>query len=206
MKHPARGSARHERMRQQLAQEAARIMAEEGVSSFAIAKHKAAQRLHAEDTHNLPRNDEIRTALTDYLRLFKADSQPRHLHRLRAIACRLLQQFARFEPRLTGAVLDGTAGEFSGITLHLFAEPVERVRLFLLDEAIRHEIGNQRLSLANGTMVDIPAFKIEAEDVPVSLLVFDLNGQREAPRDPATGRPMQRANLATVRALLANAD
>ena len=60
-----RGSTNDVRMRQRLAVEAARIMAEEHISDFYKAKHKAAERLGAANTRNLPRNGEIEKALQE---------------------------------------------------------------------------------------------------------------------------------------------
>ena len=81
--HPSNNA---QRMRQRLALEAARIMAEEGVNDYHLAKRKAAVRLGVAGSRNsprnLPRNDEIQQALEEYLRLFKANSQPATLKKL----------------------------------------------------------------------------------------------------------------------------
>ncbi len=66
-------------MRQRIALEAGRIMAETGNQDFHLAKRKAAARLGAADTRNLPSNTEVQEALREYQRLFLADSQPHHL-------------------------------------------------------------------------------------------------------------------------------
>ena len=46
-------------MRARIAAAAARLMAEDGIDDFALAKRKAARQLGASDTESLPRNDEI---------------------------------------------------------------------------------------------------------------------------------------------------
>jgi len=124
------------RMRQRLAVEAARIMAEEHLSDFYKAKQKAAARLGATNTRNLPRNDEIERALVEYQRLFRADSQPARLRRLRETALRAMELLARFNPRLVGPVLRGTADEHSEVTLHVFADTSEEIGLFLTSSVI----------------------------------------------------------------------
>ena len=47
--------------------------------------------------------------------------------------------FKRFEPRLVGAVLDGTADKHSAICLHLFNDTLEEVTGFLQEQGIPYE-------------------------------------------------------------------
>ena len=189
-------------MRLQLAQEAARLIAEEGIKDFHLAKHKAAERLHAPQTHNLPRNDEIQAALNQYQRIFKADTQPQQLHQLRQISLKAMRFFHRFEPRLTGAVLDGTANEHSEIMLHLFADSLEELTLFLLNAKIPFEQCSQNVSMPNRETIEVPGYQLEMYDAPVLLLVFNHKDLRQAPRCPATGKPMQRFALNKVEELI----
>ena len=58
----ARSSVRDQQMRVRIAQEAARLMTEEGIHDFYAAKRKAAQHLGAPDTRNMPRNLEVEAA------------------------------------------------------------------------------------------------------------------------------------------------
>ncbi len=190
------------RMRKQLAQEAARLIADEGIKDFHLAKHKAAERLHAPQTHNLPRNDEIQLALNQYQRIFKADTQPKQLQHLRQTALNAMRFFKQFEPRLVGAVLDGTANEFSEIELHLFADSTKELALFLLDAKITFEQYSQNVSMPNGETIEIPGYRLEMDNTPVLLLIFDHKGLRQAPRCPATGKPMQRFGLNKVEELI----
>ncbi len=60
---PARGG---EQLRYHLSQEAARIMAEEGVRDYHAAKCKAAVRLNQAEARNLPSNREVEDALRYY--------------------------------------------------------------------------------------------------------------------------------------------
>jgi hypothetical protein len=196
------GNTKDQRMRQQLAQEAARLIAEEGVADYNIAKHKAAARLHAPNTHNLPRNDEIQQALIEYQRLFKSDTQPRSLLRLRQAALKAMAFFKQFDPRLAGPVADGTASEFSSVTLHLFTDSSEELYLFLINQRIPYETSSQHLALTNEQLVELPLYRMELEGCAIDLIVFDRNGLRQAPLDPATHKPMQRLNIEKVGELI----
>ena len=200
---PDRNSnTKDQRMRQQLAQEAARIIAEEGIKDFHVAKQKAALRLHAPHTHNLPRNDEIQIALGEYQRLFKADSQPHHLYQLRKTSSQVMALFQRFEPRLVGAVADGSADEYSNIDIHLFTDSSEEITLFLIEEKIAYELGHQNLAMANDKTIELPVYHVSLDNVAIELTVFNLKRLRQAPRNPATGKPMERLNIKNLDELL----
>lgn len=189
-------------MRQRLAQEAARLMAEEGVQDFFTAKRKAAERLGAPHTQNMPRNKEIEEALQDYQRLFLGAEGAEQLWRLREAAVQAMRFFAPFEPRLAGSVLTGTAGAHSDVNLHLFADAPEEVNLFLMGAGIPFEVGLRRLRLNRETSGDIPSVRFLAGEQSIEALIFPANGIRQAPLSPVDGRPMERAALGRVEELL----
>lgn len=190
-------------MRMRIAQEAARLMSEEGVQDFYVAKRKAAQHLGAPDTRNMPRNQEIESALLAYQRLFGGEQRSGHLKALRQSAVQAMRFLAGFRPRLVGSVLSGTAGQHADINLHLFADTPEEVSLFLLDNNIPFQPAQKKLRVDRETWQEYPAYEFMAGDHAVELVVFPCEGRREAPRSPVDGRPMQRARLEEVEALLA---
>ena len=199
-----RSNTNDTRMRQTIAIEAARIMSEEHVTDFYKAKQKAAARLGAANTRNLPRNDEVERALMDYQRLFRADSQPARLKRLRETALRAMDFLARFQPRLVGPVLRGTADEHSEITLHLYADTPEELALFLLEEGITYQHLDKRLNLVSGDTLSYPAYRFLAEEVPLLVVVLPPLAARQAFKNDVDGRPLQRANADELRVLLEN--
>lgn len=190
-------------MRARIAQEAARLMADEGVHDFYAAKRKAAQHLGAPDTRNMPRNNEVEAALEQYQRLFRGEEQVRHLRALREGAVQAMRFLAAFNPRLVGSVLSGTAGQHADINLHLFADTPEEISLFLMASHIPFQASLKRLRVTREEWQEFPGFGFRAGDYPVDLVVFPREGRREAPRSPVDGKPMQRAGLEEVEALLA---
>lgn len=199
----ARGKAsRDARMRERLVQEAARIMAVEGIRDFSQAKRKAALQLNAPRTTNLPQNREIQAALQDYQRLFGGDRQQSALQSLRQSALEAMTFFAPFRPRLVGPVLDGTAGPDSAVELHCFADTPEDVVLFLMDHDIPFDTEEKRLRF-DDEYDFVPVHHFVAGDIPVKLAVFTGRGRHHPPRSPVDGRPMQRAGRGEVEALVA---
>src|SRR5918992_190114 len=128
--------ARSQGMRARIAAAAARIMAEDGIDDFALAKRKAARRLGASDTESLPANDEVESELRAYRALYQPDEHPQGIAELRGIALEAMRAFERFNPYLTGAVLKGTAGPYAEIELQLFPESAKDVEIFLLESRV----------------------------------------------------------------------
>lgn len=192
-----------EQLRSLLTQECARIMIEQGVKDFALAKRKAAERFGVPHYSRLPSNSEIEQALCDYQRLFKPSIHSQHLRLLRQQAAQAMRFLQRFRPRLVGSVLAGTASEHSDINLHLFADTPEDVLLFLMEHNIPFENGQRRIRLANGDTQYYPTLAFRAGDYVMDLTVFPSNKEREAPRSPVDGKPMKRAHLSAVESLLA---
>ncbi len=199
---PRRGHSNEIRMRQRIAIEAARIMCEEHLADFYKAKHKAAARLGAADTRNLPRNDEIERALAEYQRLFRGDSQPARLKQLRETALHAMEFLHAFKPRLVGPVLRGTADEHTEITLHVFADTPEEPGLFLMEHDIPHQLCERRLSLSSGETLSYPAYRFLVDEVPLLLVVLPPVAARQAFKSEVDGRPMERASAADVRVLI----
>src|SRR5690606_21550295 len=130
-KRPA--TTRDARMRQRVTQGAARIMAGEAISGCPVATRKAAERLGAPDTRTPPTRRATRDALIAPQRLRGGAGRPALLRRLRQVAVEAMEFLRRFEPRLVGSVLHGTATEHSDVNLHVFAETPEEVAFFLMD-------------------------------------------------------------------------
>mgnify|MGYP001546725100 CR=1 FL=1 len=191
----------HER-RQRIAIEAARLISEGGIRDYRLAKQKAADRLGIHDDASLPRNSEIHDALRDYQRLFMAQSQPQLLRERREAAARALVFFAAFDPRLVGAVLEGTADAHSAVCLHLHVDDPERVPVFLAEHGIPAEPSSRRIRLDRDRVADATVWLFAADDLPFDLTVLPHDALRQAPLDRIAEKPMQRASLAGLQELL----
>src|SRR5690348_5694329 len=123
----SRRANRQSGMRARIAATAARVMAEDGVDDFALAKRKAARRLGAPDTEAMPTNDEVEAELRAYRALYQAEDHERIVAELRAIALEVMRVLADFHPYLTGPVLKGIAGAHSEIDLQLFPDSAKDV-------------------------------------------------------------------------------
>ena len=188
--------------RRQVACEAAKLMVENGIRDYQLAKRKAAVRLGMGNSRDLPRNDEIEREREAYQRLFGDDERVRHVSALRRRALEAMRLLERFEPRLVGPVLNGTADQHSDVCLHLFSDPPEAVAMFLLDRRIAFDQGEARIRFQANAHERLPAFVLTAGEAPVELVVFSARARRRAPLSPVDGRPMRRAKLAEVTSLV----
>ncbi len=197
----ARDKPKQQQMRQRIAAVAARMMAEDGVDDFALAKRKAARQLGASDTQVLPANDEIEAELKAYLSLYQGEEQRERLTHLREVALSAMQALAQFRPYLTGAVLKGTAGRYADIDLQLFTDDGKAVELFLLNKGVPYETSEQR-HYAGDQVRAVCVLQLDWEDTPVNLAVFTTNDERAALKTSSAGRPMERAGIDAVSILV----
>ena len=194
---------RLQRNRLRVAQEAARLMSEHGIRDFHHAKLKAAQRLGILDTQALPRNLEIEQALREHQRLFLADLQPQLLRQRRQAAVEAMTFLAAFEPRLVGAVLEGTADAHSAVCLHVYSDDPDTVLEYLRDHGVPIEMQVRRLRYSRDEQPEYPVLLFSADDLPFDLTLLPRNALRQAPLDRTELRPMRRASLVQVEMLLA---
>lgn len=193
---------RAENLRRALAQEAARVMAEHGVRDFLFAKRKAAERFGVVDGAVLPRNTEIEEALQEYQRLFGGEAHLESLQAQREVALDVMRRLKEFQPRLVGPVLHGTATSHDDVMLHIFADRAETVTFRLMDQGIPFEVGERRTRLNPERVVQQPALRLEIDGQPVEIVVFPLDGIRQAPVSPVDGKPMRRADLHEVESMV----
>jgi hypothetical protein len=192
-----RHRARVEGMRARIAAAAARIMAEDGIDDFALAKRKAARRLGAPDTEALPANDEIKAELRAYRSLYQAEEHPERIESLRRSALEAMRLLERFNPYLTGPVLAGTAGPYAEIELQLFPESVKEVELFLLDQDIAYATSEGR-RFAGDRARAVAVLALQWQGAPLRLSVFDPRDERLALKTSQAGRVIERAGIAEV--------
>jgi len=197
---------RGDHLRTALAQEAARIMAEQGISDYGFAKRKAADRLGAGEFAVLPKNTEIDAALAEYQRLFEADSHRETLLQQREVACEVMALFSDCEPRLTGAVLSGSATAYQDIELHVFSDSVEALSIKLLDLKVPYKLQEHRVRFSAERSQFIPSLNFEWNGFGISARVFPKDGIRQAPLSALDGKPERRASRADVVALMEAAE
>jgi hypothetical protein len=197
-------------IRQLIAQQAARMMAEDGINDFAYAKKKAGKQLGVSEASVLPTNAEIEDEIRLYHEIYNADEQPQELAKLRQAALITMQLFERFNPHLTGSVLDGSAGKFSQTNIHLFADSAKDVEMFLLNQQIPFESSEKSYRVSDKPSKEkkekvrktVPVFTLETELGLQKLSVFDVDDMRFATKRTSDGSNAERADINDLQALI----
>ena len=191
-----------DRLRLEVAAEAARIIATEGQRSYLAAKQKAAQRLGASTRGGLPSNAQIEQALKDWQTLYGGEEHAQRLRDLREAALDAMGFLAAYRPRLVGPVLEGTADEFSRICLHVYDDDPDSVVRFLMEHGIAFEQERRRIRWHDGGWRDLDVLVVEAGEHTVEMALMIGRDAIQAPPSPIDGRPLRRASRSEVQALL----
>ena len=199
---PKKRTNNGERARLLVAQEAARIIVNQGIRDYRVAKKKAAERLGLEARGSLPGNAEIEQAVSEHLQLFAGDSHADLLQAMRQAALSAMEMLSPFTPRLVGPVLNGTADANSAVNLHVFADSAESVAHALDRKGLNYKPYERRLKSRRDRAETYAGFEFHHGEASVQATVFPVDGIRQAPISPIDGKPMKRADEKAVRDLL----
>jgi hypothetical protein len=188
--------------RSRIAHLAARLMVQDGIEDYAVAKRKAARQAGLSDARQLPTNEEIDAALRTYQSLYCADAQRERLQTLRAHAIEVMRDLERFNPYLTGSVLTGSAGKYADINIHLYTDDAKGVEMFLIDRDVPYRTGQCRMYCGTEARI-VPLFVIDDDGTEIQLAVLALDDLRVPVRTTPDGRAVERARTSAVAALLA---
>ncbi|MGP1716631.1 MAG: hypothetical protein ACTS9Y_05585 [Methylophilus sp.] len=190
-------------LRQEIAQSAARLMFEEGISDYARAKRKAVKVLGIQQDAPLPTNAEIDMALREYHALYADEADAAHLLDLRQAALLTMQLLQKFNPHLTGSVLDGTAGPYADTDIHVFAESAKELEIYLLNQNIPYHGDEQQYRMSDRpgkqkhelVRKRVPVVLVETRFGTQRISIFEADDIRSAPRKNGEKSGIQRMNL-----------
>jgi hypothetical protein len=199
----ARDTGRNDR-RSRIAYLAARLMAEDGIEDYALAKRKAARQAGEPDTRELPANEEIDEALRTYHQIYHPETHRKRWRGLLEAAVRAMRELARFNPYLTGSVLNGNAGKYADVNLQLFTDNEKAVELYLIDRGIPYRTAQSRL-YSGYEMRAVPVYTVSDQGIDIELTVLSMLDLRGPLRTRPEGKSIERAKLQVVEQLLAEA-
>ncbi len=188
-------------LRKEIARHAARLMCEQGILDFGLAKTKALDCV-AGPRGPTPTNLEIADCIADYLRVFEADESAQRLSRLRGIALKAMELCAPFSPRLVGAAVTGLAILRSPVQVHVFCAFDEVLDLHLGERNIPFDAIEKRFRHPDGREIRRPACVFVADDIDVELVIFAEDDVRWAPLSPVDGKPMTRWTVKDLRSAI----
>ncbi|HLX29366.1 MAG TPA: hypothetical protein VKV24_12860 [Casimicrobiaceae bacterium] len=133
-------SGRDTQNRARIADVAARLIVEHGLTDWSLAKRKALRQLMLPERTMLPRNDEVETALATHHALFGGDAHASTLRDQREVALFWMRELTAFAPTLVGGVAAGWATEHSDIRLELIADDSKAVELALINRNVTYRV------------------------------------------------------------------
>jgi len=182
--------------RVRIAQAAARLIAEHGITDWSLAKRKAARQLMLSEREALPDDGEIEAALAEHHALFGGDAHVATLRRQREQALLWMRRLAAFDPMLAGGVAAGWATAHSDIRVELTADDAKAVELALINAGVAYR-------LPPPTRGDAPTeLYIETPAGGLRLIVRTAAAQRQRPQRDAQGQPVVRLSIAVLETLL----
>jgi hypothetical protein len=168
--------------RARIAQTAARLIVEHGLTDWALAKRKAARQLLLPDAAGHPSNEEIEAALIEHQALFGGDAQRESLRAQRRCALGWMQRLAAWSPLLVGAVAAGWASPHSDVRIELAADDAKDVEILLASRGVAYRSGGGQ---ATGTAIQL---LIGDREHAVRLEIVTPNDRRHRTRQDAAVR------------------
>lgn len=196
-----------DRIRQQIALIAARLMYQREEREYFTAKRKAARQMgvdHRFRPKDLPSNAEIRDQILRLAECYEGDRRRDRLMDMRLAALRMMRLLAAFRPRLIGSVLTGHIRQGSDIDLHLFSDDSHSVTEMLRQENLPFTVERKRVIKQNEERIFTHVRVHDRFDFELTLYAADKVNYPF--KSSITGKTIERANIAELEALLKEED
>ncbi|MHB8900230.1 MAG: HD domain-containing protein [Thermoguttaceae bacterium] len=193
----------NDKLRRQLAWEAARLMYTREESEYYRAKLKAARRVCSGDVkpRDLPSNREIREQVQAFARLHEGDQRSQHLKEMRLEALRLMRVLRVFRPRLIGSVMTGHVRQGSDIDIHVFSDSTEAVSAMLDQQGFSYQVERKTVR-KHGEQRQFTHVHVE-DRFPFELTVYPSDKAHYVFKSSITGKAIERASIAELEQMLA---
>jgi len=191
-----------DKLRREIAFEAARLMYSRQETEYYTAKLKAGRKLCRGwvKPRDLPSNAEIREAIDGFARLHEGEQRTENLREMRVAALRIMRILQRFRPRLIGSVMTGHIRRGSDIDIHIFSDSVEAVSAVLRDEGIPHDVERKQVRKHGEERI---FNHIHFHDrFPFELTVYAANLAHYVFKSSVTGKAIERASIAELEQFL----
>lgn len=191
-----------DKLRQQIAFEAARLMYLRHESEYFRAKMKAARQVCSDwvKPKHLPSNREIRDQIQLFARLHEGDGRTDNLREMRLDALRIMRLLRTFKPRLIGSTLTGHVRRGSDIDIHLFSDSLEAVVGTLDLEGMVYDVEHKRVRKDGEQRVFT---HIHVSDrFPVEFTMYAADMAHYVFKSSITGKAIERASIAELEQFL----
>src|SRR5437660_4914027 len=192
----------NDKLRRQIALDAARLMYERVESEYYTAKRKAAKQLCRQSVkpEDLPSNSEIRDQIQVFARIHEGNKRTEHLRDMRLEALRLMRLLRAFRPRLIGSVMTGHVRKGSDIDIHVFSDSAGLITNLLENEGHQFEVERKQIVKFGEARVFT---HVHIHDrFNYELTVYPENKAHYVFKSSITGKPIERASIRELEELL----
>jgi len=161
-----------------IANRAAEIIMEEGITDYHFAKKKAAKYLGYQSSDYLPSNDEIDNALKEYQKIYQVDIDASLVRKIKDEALMIMELVKKFNPHLLGQLIDGLIPKYPILKINLYTDNMKEIEYVLLNNNIEFNLKDTNISekrTKKKSLRNIPIIKIEGRWFPIELKVLDEN-------------------------------
>src|SRR5438876_616892 len=192
----------NDKLRRQIALDAARLMYERVESEYYTAKRKAAKQLCRKGVkpEDLPSNAEIREQIQHFARIHEGDCRTENLRAMRLEALRLMRVLRAFRPRLIGSVMTGHVRKGSDIDIHIFTDGVGLVTDILQNEGYQFDV--ERKQVVKHGQARVFTHVHIYDRFNFELTVYPEDKAHFVFRSSITGKAIERASVRELEELL----
>jgi hypothetical protein len=199
----ANSTMSNEKLRRQIAYEAARLMYVRQESEYYRAKLKAGRRICQGwvKPGDLPTNREIRDEIQSLARMHEGDRRTDNLRDMRIEALRVMRLLRAHRPRLIGSTMTGHVRKGSDIDLHVFADNLEGVAGALEAEGLAFDVEHKRVR-KHGQQRVFTHIHVQGR-FPIEITVYASDLAHYVFKSSITGKAIERASIAELEQFLA---
>lgn len=191
-----------DKVRRQIAFEAARLMYTRQETEYYRAKMKAGRKICRGwvKPSLLPSNTEIRDEIQRFVSLYEGGKRFDNLRDMRLTAWRMMCLLKNFKPRLIGSTLTGFIRRGSDIDIHLFSSSLEVIAGTLNEQGLFFDVEHKQVRKAGVERVFVHIHV--HEKFPVELTCYAADQTHVVFTSSITGKAIERANLNEFAAIL----
>jgi predicted nucleotidyltransferase len=185
--------------RRRVAEQAARFIVEGCEAEYLHAKERAISMLGLSSSSHLPSNRKIKECIA---RLTSSqlgeDEVKRRVAEMRRIAKEIMEVIEDADPFLIGSTLTGQIRDCSDIDLHAYSDDYSVLKNQLVDWGY-DEVDEEVVDNRKGRFVHL---RWHENGYPVEITVYPWSWRDVVHYSSVTGKPMKRAGIKSVKALL----
>ena len=185
--------------RRKVAEEAARFIVEGSEAEYLHAKERAISMLGLSSSNHLPSNRKIKECIVQLTACQLGEEEVRRRTReMREIALEIMLVIEDADPFLIGSTLTGQIRNSSDIDLHAYSDDFTCLKN-RLDDWGYEDVDEEMIDNRKGRFVHLKWYE---RNYPVEITVYPWSWRDITLYSSVTGKPMKRADIAGVRALL----